>query len=106
MPRKSAQISEETEMETDAPTSQKKVNDADNLTRMLGAVLTYLTDDDLEEIDIEGFIDSTEGLRDWWEQYQEGNKKQIEEEIKKSLGELSLKELQKIQEKIKEKQEE
>ncbi|WP_066304427.1 hypothetical protein [Bacillus sp. FJAT-29814] len=104
MPRKSAQTAEETEKDTDTPNELKNDNEVENLTRMLGAVLTYMTDDELVEIDIEGLIDQTEGLRDWWNEYQESNKKQLEDEIKKSLGELSLKELQKIQEKIKEKQ--
>jgi hypothetical protein len=105
MPRKSVQNNEEPEKELDGPIDRNSNSEVENLARMLGAVLTYLTDDELEEIDIEGLIDNTEGLRNWWNQYQEGNKKQLEEEIKKSLGELSLKELQKIQEKIKEKQE-
>lgn len=105
MPRKSAQNNEEPEKELEGPIDRNSNSEVENLARMLGAVLTYLTDDELEEIDIEGLIDNTEGLRNWWNQYQEGNKKQLEEEIKKSLGELSLKELQKIQEKIKEKQE-
>lgn len=105
MPRKSAQPNEEPEKETEGSFDPKNNDELANLSRMLGAVLTYLTDDELEEIDIEGLIDNTEGLRKWWDQYQESNKKQLEEEIKKSLGELSLKELQKIQEKIKEKQE-
>ncbi|MCM3766040.1 hypothetical protein [Neobacillus niacini] len=104
MPRKSAQTVEETEKETDTPNEWKNDNEVEKLTRMLGAVLTYMTDDELVEIDIEGLIDQTEGLRDWWNEYQESNKKQLEDEIKKSLGELSLKELQKFQEKIKEKQ--
>lgn len=105
MPRKTVQNNEEPEKEAEGTIVQSNNNEGASLTRMLGAVLTYLTDDELEEIDIEGLIDNTEGLRTWWDQYQEGNKKQLEEEIKKSLGELSLKELQKIQEKIKEKQE-
>ena len=106
MPRKAAPINEvpDTEENDLLPNDQKKDEEIDNLTHMLAAVLNYLSDDELEEIDIEYLLDDTEGLREWWEQYRESNRKQIEEEIKKSLGELSLKELEKIREKIKEKQ--
>lgn len=75
-----------------------------NLNRMLAAVLNYLSDDEVEEIDIEYLLNNTEGLREWWDKYRESNKKEIEEEIIKSLGELSLKELEEIREKIKEKE--
>lgn len=103
MPRKGAA---EPEQEAGVPleNGENYKDEAENLNRMLGAVLTYLTDDELEEMDIEFLLDDTEGLREWWNHYQQSNKKQIEEEIKKSLGALSLKELEKIREKIKEKQ--
>ena len=66
--------------------------------------MNCVLDDELEELDIEYLLDDTEGLREWWDRYRESNRKQIEEEIKKSLGELSLKELEKIREKNKDKQ--
>lgn len=75
-----------------------------NLNRMLAAVLHYLSDDDIEEIDIEYLLDHTDGLREWWQKYREQNRKQIEEEIKQSLQGLSLDELESIREQIKEKQ--
>jgi hypothetical protein len=102
MPRKAAA---ENEMDELLPTSEKNNGETENLTRMLAAVLSYLSDDNLEEIDIESLFNNTEGLRDWWEQYQEKNRKHIEDEIKTSLGELSLEELQKIREQIKDKKE-
>jgi hypothetical protein len=71
---------------------------------MLAAILNCVLDDELEELDIEYLLDDTEGLREWWDRYRESNRKQIEEEIKKSLAELSLKELGKIRERIKDKQ--
>ncbi|MEH7504640.1 hypothetical protein V7152_21915 [Neobacillus drentensis] len=66
--------------------------------------MNCVLDDELEELDIEYLLDDTEGLREWRDRYRESNRKQIEEEIKKSLGELSLKELEKIREKNKDKQ--
>ncbi|MCM3586700.1 hypothetical protein M3182_13250 [Mesobacillus maritimus] len=75
----------------------------ENLNRMLAAVLEYLSDDEVEEIDIEYLLENTEGLRDWWDQYREKNRKKIEEEITKSLGELTLEELEKIREQLREK---
>jgi hypothetical protein len=106
MPRKSSQINEEPIQEASDLSHDDHNNEDEigNLTHMLGAVLNYLSDEELEEIDIEYLLDETEGLRDWWDNYRESNRKLIEEEIKKSLGELSLKELEKIREKIKEKQ--
>ncbi|PFP24702.1 hypothetical protein COJ96_21930 [Bacillus sp. AFS073361] len=106
MPRKASLNNEvpDTEEIVVSQTNQKKEDDIDKLSRMLGAVMSYLSDDELEELDIEYLLDDTEGLRDWWDQYRESNKKQLEEEIKESLGELSLKELEEIREKIKEKQ--
>ena len=106
MPRKATLINEVTEKEekVQLQNDQKKEEEIDDLTRMLAAVLNYLSDDELEEIDIEYLLDETEGLREWWDQFRESNRKEIEEEIKKSLGELSLKELEKIHEKIREKQ--
>lgn len=107
MPRKSAQVNEvpEEEEELVAQNDQQDEDEVAKLTRLLGAVLSYLLDEELEEIDMESLLDDTEGLRDWWEAYRESNRKQLEEEIKESLGELSLKELERIREKIKGKQE-
>jgi hypothetical protein len=105
MPRKASETNEESEEKIiPLPTNENKEKESD-LTRMLAAVLNYLSDDDLEEIDIEYLLDETEGLREWWTQYQESNKKEIEEEIKKSLNKLSLQELKKIREQIIENQE-
>lgn len=104
MPRKSSQNSESTEEETNVVFLKDESNEDENenLSRMLAAVMNYLTDDELEEMDIEYLLDNTGGLRDWWNQYRESNKKVIEEEIKKSLGNLSLRDLEKIREQIKE----
>ncbi|MDR7000232.1 hypothetical protein [Neobacillus niacini] len=104
MPRKSSQNNETTEEETNVVFLKDEGNEdeTENLTRMLAAVMNYLTDDELEEMDIEYLLDNTVGLRDWWNQYRESNKKVIEEEIKKSLGDLSLRDLEKIHEQIKE----
>lgn len=102
MPRKDEEISEEVEKE---PTNMKKEEgEEDKLNRMLAAVMEYISDDEVEEIDIEYILDQTEGLRDWWNQYREKNRKRMEKEIKASLGELSLEELEKIREQIKAKQ--
>ncbi|MGM0750725.1 MAG: hypothetical protein ACQET6_02280 [Bacillota bacterium] len=97
MPRKSASSTEKTEEQV-----QEKEN-VDKLEQMLAAVLNYLSDDEIEEIDIEYLLTNTEDLRDWWEQYQEKNKKQIEDEIKKSLNKLTIEELENIRKQIREK---
>jgi transposase-like protein len=75
----------------------------DKLEKMLAAVLHYLSDDEIEEIDIEYLLANTENLRDWWKNYQEKNKKKIEDEIKASLNMLSFEELENIREQIKKK---
>ncbi|RFU67575.1 hypothetical protein D0469_14285 [Peribacillus saganii] len=104
MPRKPAAIKDESEKGTDdvLPNEENK-DEVEELKRMLAAVLNYLSDDEVEEIDIEYLLNNTEGLRKWWDQYRESSRKQLEAEIKKSLGELSLEELERIQEQIKEK---
>ena len=102
MPRKDVEISEEVEKEQTK--TKKKEGEEDKLNRMLAAVLEYISDDEVEEIDIDYILDQTEGLRDWWNQYREKNRKRMEKEIKESLGELSLEELEKIREQIKAKQ--
>jgi len=84
--------------------NQQTKDEIGNISRMLAAVLDYLSDDEVDEIDIEYILNKTEGLREWWDQYRESNRKLIEEEIKESLGDLSLEELQRIREQIKDKQ--
>lgn len=105
MPRKSSQANDDFDNEEIGQVLKNpQSNDStDDLTRMLASILSYLSDEENEEIDIEYIFDNTEGLRDWWNQYKESNRKLIEEEIKQSLSELSIEELQKIHEKIKEK---
>ncbi|WP_057915410.1 hypothetical protein [Peribacillus muralis] len=73
------------------------------LNRLLGAVMKYLADDEQEEIDIEYLLENTEGLRDWWNEYRELDRKRVEEEIKNSLTVLSLEELEAIREQIRNK---
>lgn len=107
MPRKPAASNEYTEQ----PGEEVPLEDGDevtklkaeiqNLNRLLAAVLNYLSDDEVEVIDIEYLLQNTEGLQEWWDQYKEKNRKKIEEEIKKSLGNLSMEELESIREKIK-----
>jgi hypothetical protein len=101
MPRKATEKNEETDLELANETNSE--DEIARLNRFLAAVLNYISDDDIEEIDIDYLLKNTEGLREWWDQYREKNRKQIEEEIKKSLGDLSLEELESIREKIKEK---
>ncbi|MCA1062639.1 hypothetical protein QTG56_16765 [Rossellomorea sp. AcN35-11] len=73
------------------------------LERMLAAVLDYLSDDDVEEIDIEYLLTNTKHLREWWDEYRERNKKVVEDEIRESLSKLTLEELKSIREQIKKK---
>ncbi|MFY3792760.1 hypothetical protein ACOQFO_13885 [Ureibacillus sp. MALMAid1270] len=101
MPRKSSQPNEESDLEDVIPSIQNDQEKIDHLSQMLASILTYLSDEENEEIDISYIFDNTEGLRDWWNEYKENNRKLIEEEIRESLGELSLEELQKIHEQIK-----
>jgi hypothetical protein len=103
MPRK--QVSNESPEEDPQDLSQAKIykdDEVDHLNRMLAAVLNYLLDEEVEEIDLEYLLNNTEGLREWWEQYREKNRKEIEDEIKISLEKLPLEELESIREKIKE----
>ena len=103
MPRK--QASNESPEEDPQDLSQAKIykdDEVDHLNRMLAAVLNYLLDEEVEEIDLEYLLNNTEGLREWWEQYREKNRKEIEDEIKISLEKLPLEELESIREKIKE----
>ncbi|MGF3102870.1 hypothetical protein [Rossellomorea sp. DUT-2] len=95
MPRKAESSTEE----NDEPVQEKEKNEM--LERMLAAVLNYLSDEEIEEIDLEYLLTNTEDLKQWWDQYREKNKKQIEDEIKKSLSNLTLEELESIREQIK-----
>jgi Asp-tRNA(Asn)/Glu-tRNA(Gln) amidotransferase C subunit len=79
-------------------------DEVSRLNRMLGAVMKYISDDEIVEIDIEYLLENTEGLRKWWNEYREKDRKKVEEEIKKSLSSLSLEELEKIREQINEKE--
>lgn len=102
MPKKPAPVNDEIEIHDEEIRNEDTTNDEiSNLNRMLAAVLNYLSDDEIEVIDIEYLLNNTEGLREWWDQYRESNRKLIEEEIKKSLRELSLKALESIHEQIK-----
>lgn len=108
MPRKQSKLEGEIKQTLEEAAANPRIQENDeikNMNRMLAAVLNYLSDDEVEEIDIEYLLDHTEGLREWWDHYRESNKKQVEEEIIKSLGELSLKELETILVQIKEKKE-
>lgn len=102
MPRKNAVVNEVDDNEVNDQVSSKE-DEISNLNRLLAAVLNYLSDDEVEEIDIEYLLNHTEGLREWWDQYRERNRKAIEEEIKQSLSKLPLEELESIREQIKEK---
>ncbi|MBD7937856.1 MULTISPECIES: hypothetical protein [Cytobacillus] len=77
--------------------NNKEIN---HLNSMLAAVMNYLTDETVEEIDFDYLLDSTEGLRQWWNEYEEQHKREIAKEIKQSLEGLSLKELQQIKKQI------
>ncbi|MFS0634401.1 hypothetical protein AB1K84_00745 [Mesobacillus foraminis] len=106
MPRKPAGAAEESTKESAKEDAEKETaggnnQEIENLNTMLAAVLNYLSDDEVEEIDIEYLLDNTPGLRNWWDQYRERNRKHIEKEIKQSLGDLTLEDLEKIREQIK-----
>lgn len=104
VPRRLSLKNEETDIENKTSFVAGHEDEIEILNRWLATVLNYISDEDVEGIDIEYILDQTEGLREWWEHYQETNRKQIEEEIKQSLGELSIKELERIREKIMEKE--
>ncbi|GAE24861.1 hypothetical protein JCM9140_821 [Halalkalibacter wakoensis JCM 9140] len=99
MPRKTADAN----VEKDLGSSEKE-EEIHKLSEWLAAVLHYLADDEVEEIDIEYLLSNTEGLRNWWDQYRENNRKNIEEEIKQSLANLTLEQLESIHETVKAKQ--
>src|SRR4051812_15163284 len=94
MPRK--QASNESLEDDPQDLSQAKIykdDEVNPLNRILAAVQNYLLDEEVEEIDLEYLLNNTEGLREWWEQYREKNRKEIEDEIKISLEKLPLEEL-------------
>ncbi|MGV2941328.1 hypothetical protein AB5I83_17125 [Mesobacillus sp. LC4] len=101
MPRKTTDHPEEKEQVGNMPQNDQSKEEIEKLNHMLAAVLNYISDDEVEVIDIEYLLNNTEGLRDWWDQYRERNRKEIEEEISKALGDLSIEELEDLREKIK-----
>ncbi|CAM3722493.1 hypothetical protein [Mesobacillus thioparans] len=107
MPRKAEETPEDQEVEgLEKETQHKESNEIERVNHMLAAVLNYISDDEVEVIDIEYLLNNTEGLREWWDQYRERNRKEIEEEISQALGGLSIEELEELREKIKGKEEE
>lgn len=80
---------------------EDKEDEAGRLNRMLAAVMKYISDDAIVEIDIAYLLENTTGLRKWWDEYREKDRKRIAEEINKSLGGLTLEELEKIRAQIK-----
>ena len=77
-----------------------KENETARLNRLLGEVMRYLSDDEQEEIDIEYLLENTDGLKEWWDQYRELDRKRVEEQIKNALGELPVEDLELILEQI------
>lgn len=71
------------------------------LESLLASTLQYLSDDEVEEIDLEYLMEHTEGLREWWQEYREENKKALEKEIQQLLPSLSLEELEDLRAKLK-----
>ncbi|OCA81648.1 hypothetical protein A8F94_22560 [Bacillus sp. FJAT-27225] len=106
MPKKSDQKTESVDKDkiVQLPEKGNKNDQGEELSRMLAAVLEYLSDETVEVIDINYLFDNTEGLEAWWNDYQENNRKKIEAEIRESLSKLSLEDLQKIRGQIKENQ--
>lgn len=100
MPKKSVDVIEVDQIEESMPSNNPTNVEADKLSNMLASVLHYISDDEVEEIDIDYILNKTEGLRDWWNSYKEKNRKHLEEEIKNSLEGLSLEDLEKIREQI------
>ena len=80
-----------------------KENEIARLNRLLGEVMRYLSDDEQEEIDIEYLLENTDGLKEWWDQYRELDRKRVEEQIKNALGELPVEDLELILEQIRNK---
>lgn len=82
---------------------KEKESEVARLNRLLGEVMRYLSDDEQEEIDIEYLLENTDGLREWWDQYRELDRKRVEEQIKNSLAELPVEDLELILEQIRNK---
>lgn len=82
---------------------KEKESEVARLNRLLGEVIRYLSDDEQEEIDIEYLLENTDGLREWWDQYRELDRKRVEEQIKNSLAELPVEDLELILEQIRNK---
>jgi len=101
LPRKAAENHQAKETQDD-----KERNEIERLNDMLAAVLNYISDDEIEVIDIEYLLNNTDGLREWWDQYRERNRKNIEEEIVQSLSGLSIEALEELREKIRGKEKE
>jgi hypothetical protein len=102
MPRRSELASKE-EKEVNGLSETNLEDEVTRLNRLLGAVMRYISDDEIAEIDIEYLLENTKDLRRWWDEYREKDRKRVEEEIKKSLGGLTLEELERIREQIHEK---
>jgi len=68
---------------------------------LLASTLQDLSDDEVEEIDLEYLMEHTEGLREWWQEYRVENKKALEKEIQQLLPSLSLEELEDLRAKLK-----
>lgn len=98
---KESELKNEKEKNSENKADKSLEEEVEKLTGFLAAVLEYISDDEVEEIDIEYLLTTTEGLREWWEHYQERNRKKLEQEIRNSLSELSLEKLQRIHEQIK-----
>jgi hypothetical protein len=108
MPRRTETVNEENrdnEKSILPKTNLEREDEIAKLNRMLGAVMKYISDDEIVEIDIEYLLDNTEDLRNWWNEYREKDRKRVEKEIKKSLEGLSLEELEKLREQIMSKEE-
>jgi hypothetical protein len=106
MPRRNEAANEEKQgerLEIQPALKAETEDGVENLNKMLGAVMRYISDDEIVEIDIEYLLNNTKGLRTWWNDYREKDRKRVEVEIKKSLSGLSLEELEKIHEQILEK---
>ncbi|MGE7603050.1 hypothetical protein ACQKL5_11135 [Peribacillus sp. NPDC097675] len=82
---------------------KEKESEVARLNRLLGEVMRYLSDDEQEEIDIEYLLENTDGLKEWWDQYRELDRKRVEEQIKNSLGDLPIEDLELILEQIRNK---
>lgn len=93
------------EKEKKGSTLDKKGDESEvaRLNRLLGGVMRYLSDDNQEEIDIDYLLENTDGLSEWWDQYRELDRKRIEDQIKSSLGELPVEDLELILEQIRNK---